>query len=367
MPTLHPPAISVSHGRDFLFAVLQSDTLAGRLPRLTEAERTALREAAPAHKKLHEAQQAAREKRKAAEAEAQKTTAAEKAARERKAAAAKAHSDKPSPRTEAALRQAADEEVARTKERMKAAAIATAAQKDADDAGRAVASFLDTKIPKCDAAPRALVERALAELVRDPEFFNRHADAFAELLGKADAGRKGAVEGERKRLIGLGVAAGMKGNRLDLRPLRPGKWTDCEKAQLERFGAAVLANLVYPGLLNHTCQINFVDGRLTAPKVWRDVYRYDAKDRPLGWTRHDGEKATDFNADGHLVLATDARGRCVRARTVKYEQAPPPPNHLGPNTNPLRPVPGAEILSYAYEGEDDVKGRVEKREPAEKK
>ncbi len=347
-----------------LFAALQADTPAGRLPRLTDTERTALREAAPAYKKLHDAQQAAQEKRKSAEAEAQKAAAAQKTAQERKAAAAKAHADKPSPQTKAALDQVTEEETARTRDRTKADDTLRAAQKEADEAGKAVSTFLDTKIPQCDAGPRALVERALTELIRDPEFCNRHADTIAGLLSKADGGRKGAVEGERRRLIGLGVASGMKGNRLDL---RPGKWTDYEKAQLERFGAAVLANLVYPGVVDHSYQVNFVDGRLTAPKTWRDVYRYDAKGRPLGWTRYDGETETDFNPDGLMVLSTDLRGRCVLARTVRYEQAPPPAGHFGFNANPLRCLPSGEFLTYAYDGEDDVKGYVVTREPAEKK
>ncbi len=314
---------------DGLLAALQTDTPAGRLPRLTEAERAALREAAPACRTLHATRQAARERRKAAQAGLQKA----KGAAERKAA-------------DAAVK---------------------AAQKADDEAGKAVEAFLNTKLPSCEAGPRALVDRALTELIRDPEFWNRHADSFADLLARADGARRGAVEGERKRLIGLGVAAGMKGNALDLRPLRPGSWTDYEKAQLERLGAAVLANLVYPGLLNYSYKVHFVDARLATPKAWRDVYRYDAKGRPLGWTRHDGEKAMDFNADGHLVLKADARGRCVKARMVRYEQAPPPPGHLGPNANPLRMVPGGEILTYAYDGDEDMKGRVEKREPADHK
>ena len=56
-----------------------------------------------------------------------------------------------------------------------------------------------------------------------------------------------------------------------LTPLLPGKtldearWTRFERAQLEALHAALLAELVFPGLLQADYRVNFVDQRLSAP------------------------------------------------------------------------------------------------------
>jgi YD repeat-containing protein len=352
---------------DAFFAAVGSDTPAGKLLRLTEAERAALIAAGPTHQKLDAPRKAAQERQREVEKIRQQAAADLKTAQERHAAPEKAHAAKPTPESKAALDKAAEEVTSRGKVLKTAEADAQAARKAVDEAAKAVNTFLDTKLDKIDASPRALANRAIGELLRDPELYNRPADAFAELLAKADAGHKAAVEGARKQLVGMGVATGVKGNALELRPLRPGAWTDYEKAMLERFHAAVLRHLLYPGVLNESYQVNLVDFRLTAPKAWRDVYRYDAKGRLLGWTRYDGAKATDFNPAGCVVLAVDGKGRCARARTVTYEQAPMPPDRPGPNTNLLRHVLGDSILTYAYDDDDDVKGHVEGREPVDKK
>ena len=105
-----------------------------------------------------------------------------------------------------------------------------------------------------------------------------------------------------------------------------------------------------------------------AAAILRDVYHYDAGGGCTGWTRYDGQQRTDFNAEGQMVLDKDARGRCVEARTVRYEQERPKSNpHHGPNWNPLRWLPGSEIVRYEYANDGDVQGRVVKREPVEEK
>ena len=50
------------------------------------------------------------------------------------------------------------------------------------------------------------------------------------------------------------------------------------------------------------------------------------------------------------LLAKDAKGRPIKARTVVYKQDP----HKGRswvNTNPLRSVGGDEVVTFAYEGD----------------
>jgi hypothetical protein len=79
------------------------------------------------------------------------------------------------------------------------------------------------------------------------------------------------------------------------------------------------------------------------------VYRHDGE-QLLGWTRYHDGKATEFTADGLLVLKKDAKGRPLEARTVVYRQDPPD-NRFWVNTKPLKHRNGEEMVTYEYEGD----------------
>src|SRR5437879_5623122 len=102
-------------------------------------------------------------------------------------------------------------------------------------------------------------------------------------------------------------------------------------------------------------QPNFVDQRLTAPKLWRDLYHYDAKDQFTGWTRYYPDRAAeDFNHEGLLVVEKDDLGRCNKARTIRYTRAAA---KGFPNPNPLRMELGNQVVTYAFAGADDRRGQ----------
>jgi len=65
--------------------------------------------------------------------------------------------------------------------------------------------------------------------------------------------------------------------------------TRYDRNMLERYHAELLGTLVYPKFLTVSFKVNFVDQRITTPKMWRDVYRHDDKGAIIGWTRRDGE------------------------------------------------------------------------------
>jgi hypothetical protein len=255
--------------------------------------------------------------------------------------------------------------------RKKAETDVQAAEKKIVDAGKIVKEFVESKRPEIKDSLRGLAERALQQALANPNLIDEHAKELAALLEKAPGPRKTALETTRKQLLAFGPAANKEGLALALQPLRPGtaplseRLTAYEKALLARYNAEVLANLVYPDIVSRVSrswQVNYVDHRLTATKSWRDVYHYGPKGGLLGWTRYDGEKAARFNPEGLLVLEKDDLGRCLKARTVKYQQTPP--ERPGPNGNPLKMTLGDEIVSYDYDGPQDEKGRVKSRQPA---
>src|SRR5262249_38076163 len=110
---------------------------------------------------------------------------------------------------------------------------------------------------------------------------------------------------------------------------------------------------------------HFVDQRVSTPKSWRDIYRYDTQGNLTGWTRRDADGATEFNMDGLVVIARDAQGRALKGETGK-EGDDPPLGNTGVNRT-LKQTLGNEIVHYEYDGENDRKGRITKREAAGEK
>lgn len=98
----------------------------------------------------------------------------------------------------------------------------------------------------------------------------------------------------------------------------------------------------------------YADPVLFPRRGWRDVYEYDEKGRPLGWTRIGRKGAeTRFTRHGARVIETDELGRPVRAETVAY------PRGKAPKSTRRAQIlvrPTGDILEYRYEGPEDRYG-----------
>ena len=219
---------------------------------------------------------------------------------------------------------------------------------------KAINTALDAKEKALDDSPRHFLESRLSKLARDPLFTQTHADWLKERRTAANEPR---IKALWQKLVRFGIA----NDKEILTPLLPGKtlaeakWTKFERAQLEAFHASLLAELAFPGMLQVEYRGNYVDQRLSVPREWRDVYRYDAKGEAIGWTRYSAAGVQTFNHEGLLVVEKDAQGRCVKARTVRYVLDPP--KTKGINTNHLRMTPGDMIVRYEFDGETDLRGR----------
>src|SRR5262249_13291133 len=148
-----------------------------------------------------------------------------------------------------------------------------AAQEKVRKLEKAVVDLLDRKEAGEAESARSVGEQGLAKIVRQSSVFTPLPKPLLEALDQAPAGPKAAVKSARERLAAFGIAR-VKDDGIELTSLRPGTLTAFEAAQLEHYNAAVLTNLVFPGMLSGTYQVNFVDQRLAYPKNWRDVYQY---------------------------------------------------------------------------------------------
>ncbi|HWE04648.1 MAG TPA: hypothetical protein VG326_19740 [Tepidisphaeraceae bacterium] len=220
---------------------------------------------------------------------------------------------------QAALDQADKESKPKAETALKAASLAhQTVVKQADD-------VLNKTRPGLDQPVRPLMESVLNELSADPTFYAAHPKIMPLLAG-ADGGKKATIAGDRKRLIALGIVKDQPGDALEFTPIRPGpspvieRLTRYEKAQIQRFNADVIARLLLPGIITPIWRDNYVDPRLTAAKSWRDVYHYDAAGARTGWTRYDGDKPQEFDAQGRLALEKDADGHPSMFQPVSYER-----------------------------------------------
>jgi hypothetical protein len=182
---------------------------------------------------------------------------------------------------------------------------------------------------------KARVEAALNDLAASPKFF---ADHSADLMAIADSAKQSVVTNATKRVVALGIANAQN----EWTPIHTGtspveeRLTRFEKAQIQRFNGELIANLALKGIVTATWRENFVDPRLTAPKSWRDVYHYDDKGARTGWTRYEGQKTSEFTADGELIVEKDASNHPIKLQKVIYER------QQGPGF-PLKQIFGDEV------------------------
>lgn len=356
-----------------LFALIQGE--AKELPakllhgQLKEAERTELAKAGVEYKAATEKQVAVQDTHKKAVEVRNKALAALKTADDKVKTAKKAFDDDGSDANFAAVKKAIEEQQALEAERKTAEADYQAAEKANQAASKTVSDILGVKRPGLDAPIRTIVDGALCRLRDQPGFALEHCTALEAALAAADPAAKARVAAAQKRIVNLGVLK-PEANGFTLRSIRAGdrpvaeRLTGYERDALARYHAELLSSLVYPKLVSVTFRPNFVDQRLTTPKSWRDVYRYDDARHCVGWLRNDGATEVEFNADGHAILEKDARGRPVKARSMRYELDPV---QLKANVRVVKPTWGDRVLHYEYANDQDTKGKIAREEKVEAK
>jgi hypothetical protein len=209
------------------------------------------------------------------------------------------------------------------------------------DVQKALTAVLDEPQKTLGASPRFFFQDACRTLARAPDFLTIHR-AWWEGSGLEGPSVKQPHASFLKELSSLGLTD---------RKSTPGSYG---RSQLEQLHLALLGDYAFPGMVQVSYQLNFVDQRLTAPKSWRDVYHYAAAEC-TGWTRYYRDRVADeFNHEGLLVVAKDDLGRCKKACTVRYTRTAA---KGFPDPNPLRMEPGDQVLTYEFAGPDDRRGK----------
>lgn len=209
--------------------------------------------------------------------------------------------------------------------------------------------------------PAGLVQKVLNSILQDPDFLNANLKSILTLFESAPNQSRDAVQQVLEKLVRFGIAKKLDGSGLRISVLKRGRdvpaepLTRYERNMIERLNAVLLSRIVFPGIMGSTWTENYVDSRLVSDKEWRDIYHYSPDGTLLGWTRYDGAGIMEFNADGMLILKRDSQGRCIRARSVRYEVEP---QQSGIQRKKLKLIQTDMTRDYQYDGQNDWKGHV---------
>jgi hypothetical protein len=183
----------------------------------------------------------------------------------------------------------------------------------------ATATALDTKLPgDRGLTVRSAIVRSLDTLSTLPDLYISSQKELNTLA--ADSSKKTAaadIRAEITRLIDLGILIEQASGSVTTASA-PDKLSTAERHYLRDLNLTVLSQALFPETLNRSIAPAWVDPRLTTPKPWRDVFRYDeATGTRLGWIRHQAGQTHWFDAEGHLL--PEGPKQPEKARPVTYQ------------------------------------------------
>ncbi len=253
------------------------------------------------------------------------------------------------------------------KTRDKGATDLAALRKAVNDAQQSEKEVLQKKIHRLNAGAAELVQKVLNSLLQEPGFWSANANDLKLLYESTGNESKESFSQIQKALIQFGIAEDSSGSSFQLKPLKKidsptDHLTPFERGMIEHLNAIVLSRIVFPGIVNGEWRENYVDFRIASAKEWRDVYCYASDGTPVGWRRYQSNGVEEFNAEGLLILDKDPRGRCIRARVVRYELEPqkrdPSGRLIEPFLSKVKLAPTDTLREYEYASENDWKGHI---------
>jgi len=168
--------------------------------------------------------------------------------------------------------------------------------------GAAISTALTTPIvEKAPLTARAAIEKVLHAIASFYPFYlgsQRELDALAATSPKSTA--VADVRAELHRLIMQGVLIEHASGRIDtMSP--PDQLSLGERYMLRGLNLTLLSQVIFPDVLERSTAPAYVSPRLTTPKPWRDVYRYDVDSGASeGWIRYADGRIANFDTNGHF-------------------------------------------------------------------
>lgn len=181
--------------------------------------------------------------------------------------------------------------------------------------GAAISAALQAPaVEKTELTVRGAVEKVLNTIANFHSLYlgaQRDLDVLAAASPKATA--TADIRAELHRLIMQGVLVEQASGQIDT--MAPAdRITLGERYMLRGLNLTLLSQVLFPEALERSTAPAYVHPRLTTPKQWRDVYRYDDSGKLEGWIRYAKSRIANFDAEGRL-LPDGPKGKAV---PVKY-------------------------------------------------
>ncbi|NNE92481.1 MAG: hypothetical protein HKN23_12610 [Verrucomicrobiales bacterium] len=131
-----------------------------------------------------------------------------------------------------------------------------------------------------------IVRSGLMALRDDPQFFSNHRERIEAAADSPKQKSQLAAAQRRLEFVSVSESENPPANEL---------------YHLRRRNLDLLSEVVFPVFLQRPAGPMYVDPRLSIPKNWRDVYRYDKDGNLAGWTRFRGGKQEKYDEQGRLI------------------------------------------------------------------
>jgi len=195
-----------------------------------------------------------------------------------------------------------------------------AAAKLKNELGTEIATALETKLPGGRSLTvRSAIEKSLTSIVEYTGLypaFQKELHALAAQSPKTTASID--LSNDIVRLMDLGVLIEQaSGTVVTANP--PDKLTPADRYYLGGLNLTLLSQVLFPQSLERSTAPAWVDPRMTTPKPWRDVFRYEEEGGArTGWIRHHAGRTAFFDPQGrHLPAGPKQPGKAV---PVVYEK-----------------------------------------------
>jgi hypothetical protein len=152
-----------------------------------------------------------------------------------------------------------------------------------------------------DLSLKEVIERGFETIASHAPLFTtlqRQIETLAP--GSGEAGAPSELAAEVKRIMDLGIVIqDAKGAVVTVHSTD--QLSSGERYQLRALNLLVMSQILFPKALERSLAPAYVDPRLTTPKPWRDVMRYDARGNLAGWVRFFEGRTYRFDTGGKLL------------------------------------------------------------------
>ncbi len=194
-----------------------------------------------------------------------------------------------------------------------------AAMKMKADLETDLAAALDNKLPGGRGLTvRSAIARSLDTLSTFPDLYFSYQKKLTTLATNSTKPSATAdIRNEIRRLVDLGILIEQASGKIST-ATAPDKLSPAERHYLRELNLTVLSQVLFPEALDRSIAPAWVDPRLTTPKPWRDVFRYDeTTSQRLGWIRYQAGHTYWFDTQGRLLR--EGPKHPDKAVPVKYE------------------------------------------------